>query len=201
MDDDEFVLSFDGLPRFGNWTDLLEGVWKMLPISNLEFLSVSDFDILDSVNWVELLKRCTKVTTMQAIGRGTSGLVQALTTPAQLARSTALHADAPIFPKLAFLSLKRLNFAEGQPPSNTLFSVVEEGLRQRKVAYKAPLKILRIDNCAISSKRTRALQKLVKKFHWDGKEGFLDVFEYFYDYDSHSDETGEWWEEFLVDTT
>ena len=224
MDDDEFVLSFDGLPELGNWTDLLEGVWKMLPISNLEFLSVSAFDIIDSVNWVELIKRCTKVTTMQAIGRGTSGLVQALTTPkltnprrggkgkkklrgtrdstpAQLARSTALHADAPIFPKLAFLSLKRLDFAEGQPPSSTLFSVVEEGLRQRKVAYKAPLKMLRIDNCAISSKRTRALQKLVKKFHWDGKEGFLDGFEDFCDYDSHSDETGEWWEEFLVDTT
>ncbi|KAH9980630.1 hypothetical protein BJV77DRAFT_1073459 [Russula vinacea] len=202
MDDDEFVLSFDGLPELGNWTDLLEGVWKMLPISNLEFLSVSAFDIIDSVNWVELIKRCTKVTTMQAIGRGTSGLVQALTTPkltnprrggkgkkkirgtrdstpAQLARSTALHADAPIFPKLA---------------------VVEEGLRQRKVAYKAPLKMLRIDNCAISAKRTRALQKLVQKFHWDGKEGFLDEFEDFGDYDSDSDETGEWWEEFLVGT-
>jgi hypothetical protein len=230
MDHDEFVLSFDELPVHDNWTDpdLLEEVWKMLPISNLEFLSVSAFDIVDSVNWVELLKRCTKVTTMQAIGRGTNDLVRALTTPkltnprrggkgkkkirgsgdgtpAQVAKSTASHADAPIFPKLAFLSLKRLDFAEGKPTSDTLFNVVEEGLRQRKVEYKAPLKMLRIDNCAISVKRTRALQKLVQKFHWDGKEGFLDKFEdfgrRFGDYDSDSDSAGEWWEEFFVDTT
>jgi hypothetical protein len=39
MDDNynEFVLSFDGLPELGNWTDLLERVCKILPISNLEF--------------------------------------------------------------------------------------------------------------------------------------------------------------------
>ncbi|KAF8486832.1 hypothetical protein DFH94DRAFT_3537 [Russula ochroleuca] len=196
-DSDEFALSFDGLPELGDWTDLLEGVCKMLPISNIESLSISAFDIIDSVNWVDLFKRCTNVTTMQAIGRGTSGLVRALTTPkltntrrggkgkkmtrgtgdstpAQPARSTASHADAPIFPKLTFLSLKRLDFGEDQHPSGILFNVVEEGLRQRRVAYKAPLKILRIDNCAISAKRARALEKLVQKFDWDRKERLLD---------------------------
>jgi hypothetical protein len=213
-DDDEFVLSFDGLPELGNWTDLLERVCKILPISNLEFLSIFAPDIVDSVYWVEVFRSCAEVTTMQAVGRGTSSLVRALTTPkltnmrldgkgkqkrrddkdsstaAQPARSTAAHEDAPIFPKLAFLSLKRLEFAENEHNSGILFDVVERGLRQRRVAYKAPLRVLHIDNCAISAKRAKALQKLVEKFHWDGKEGFLDVFEDAGDPDSDSDETG-----------
>jgi hypothetical protein len=129
-DDDEFILSFEGLPEVGHWTDLIEQVCKMLPISNIEFLSISASDIVNIVNWAELFKGCTKITTIQAIGRGTSGLVRALTTPkvtntrrgrkwkkarrdnrdttpAQPAKSNASHAHVPIFPKLAFLSLKR----------------------------------------------------------------------------------------------
>jgi hypothetical protein len=132
-----------------------------------------------------------EVTTIQAVGRGTSSLVRALTTPkltntrhdgkgkqrrhddrdgstpAQLAKSTAIHEDAPVFPKLAFLSLKRLDFAENERHSGTgiLFDVVERGLRQRRVAYEAPLKVLHIDNCAISAKRAKTLQKLVQTFH------------------------------------
>ena len=47
-DDDEFVLSFDGLPKLGNWTDLLERVCKILPISNLEFFSISAPKIVHS---------------------------------------------------------------------------------------------------------------------------------------------------------
>ena len=113
-------------------------------------------------------------------------------TPAQPARSTAIHEDALIFPKLAFLSLKRLDFAENKRRSGTdiLFDVVERGLRQRRVAYEAPLKVLYIDNCAISAKRAKVLQKLVQTFHWDGKEGSLDEFWDTDDYDSDTDETG-----------
>ena len=199
--DAEFVLSFDGLPEHGHWTDLIDRVCKMLPISNLEFLSISSPDVVDSVNWVDLFKRCPKVTTVQAIGCGASGLVRALsTTPnsgtrpnrkgkkkggdngdgmstlAQLADSTTPRAHAPVFPKLAFLSLKRLDFAENMRASGILFDVVQKGLRQRKEAYRAPLEILCIDNCVISANRAKALRKLVEMLLWDGKV-FVNEFE------------------------
>jgi len=41
--------------------------------------------------------------------------------------------------------------------------------------------MLRIDDCAISTRRANALQKLVKEFHWDGK----DVFNEYEDADDH----------------
>jgi hypothetical protein len=213
-DHNELVLSFDGLPEIGDWTDIIEQVCNRLPISKVEFLSISAPDVVDPLNLVELFKRCTKVTTMQAIGRGTSGLVRALaapkvaprytpevaprvtntrykklrgrkgpkgkknrrdnrdSTPAQPARSSA--AQVRIFPKLAFLSLKRIGFAEIERPTGIVFDLVERALRQRMVTYKAPLKMLCIDDCAISTKRARALQMLVQKFHWDEEERFLD---------------------------
>jgi hypothetical protein len=125
MDGDaEFVPSFDGL-RLDSYSNLLKEVCEVLPISNLESLSISSFYISDFINWVRLFERCTKVATMQAIGGGTSSFVRALTTPeatntkpdkrlddrnstpAQPARSTASPVDAPIFPKLTSLSLDR----------------------------------------------------------------------------------------------
>ena len=36
------------------------------------------------------------------------------------------------------------------------------------------LKMFRIDDCAISSRRAKALQNLVQEFHWDGKEVIFD---------------------------
>jgi hypothetical protein len=210
--DDEFVLSFDWLPEFGNWTELLEQTCKMLPISNLEFLSISAPDIVNPINWVELFKRCTKVTAMQATGCRTSGLVRALTTPkvtntrrgwkgkktgqdnsdgtsAQSARSTVSRAQATIFPNLTSLSLKRLNFAERVHSSGILFNVVKKGLRQRKAAYNTPLKMLRIDDCAISAERAKALQGLVQTFHWDGNESFFDKSEGFCHRSADSDKS------------
>jgi hypothetical protein len=210
--DAEFVLSFDEV-RLGNYSDLLERVCKMLPISNLEFLSISSFYIGDSVNWVELFKRCTKITAIQAIGGGTSSFVRALTIPeatntkpnekgkqkrrddrdstlAQPGRSTSSAADGPIFPKLTFLSLKRQDFSEGQHPSGNLFDVVERGLRQRVVAYNTPLEMLHIYNCFISAQHAEALQKLVQKFHWDQDEGF-DGFDNFDDYVRYNPDTDE----------
>ncbi|KAH9985021.1 hypothetical protein BJV77DRAFT_1086614 [Russula vinacea] len=84
------------------------------------------------------------------------------------ARSTGAPADAPIFPKLTFLVLNSLDFCEGPLPSGVLFYVVERGLHQRKAASKAPLKVLRADNCVISAKRAKALQKLVQQFGTTG---------------------------------
>ena len=190
--DDEFVLSFDRMPRKG----LIEQVCKMLPISNLESLSICAVDVVVPVfdlDWIELFERCPKVTTLQAVGKVTSSLVRALTTRklpntrhgckekksrhdsrdrtlAQPVKSTVPHTNALILPKLAFLSLKSLDFRESILGSN-LLDVVEDGLRQRKVAYGAPLKTLFIDDCTISTKRAKALEKLVEKLDWDGDEG------------------------------
>ncbi|KAF8486844.1 hypothetical protein DFH94DRAFT_841313 [Russula ochroleuca] len=204
-DDNEFVLSFDRLPELSHHTDLLESVCKILPISNLEFLSICAFG---SLNWVELFKRCTKLAMLQVIGPGTSSLVRALTTPkvpnarrgwnwkkrrdsrdntpAQPTRSPAAHAHARMFPKLKFLSLNGLDFSEKESPSGILFDVVDKVLRQRKAPRKAPLRMLRIDNCAISARRAKALQRLVQEFHWDGKEVFFDENEDVNDYPSGS---------------
>jgi F-box-like len=192
MDGDaEFILSFDGL---GNFSDLLKGVCKMLSISNLKFLSISSYYFGDTVNWAELFEGCTEVTTLQIIGLGASSFVWALTAPeatnanpnkegkqkrtdnrdstlAQPAGSTASRADAHIFPKLMFLSLKGLDFAEEYAPAGILFDVVKRGFLQRKVAYNEPLKMLRIDNCTIIAWRAEALQKLVQEFHWDKFQG------------------------------
>jgi hypothetical protein len=228
MDDkEEFLLSFNELPELGLWTDLVERVCKMLPISNVQCLSISSRDIVDSINWVDLFKRCTKVTAMQAIGRGTTSLVRALTTkltnmrpggprsgkgrkmrgnnrdgtPAQPARSTAPHAQAPIFPKLTSLSLMEMDFSEKEHPSGILFDVVEKGLRQRRSAYRAPLKTLEIEKCAISARRAKALEKLVQGFHWDGEEVIRDEFEDFDDDDPEFVGPVGAWEDLSFSTT
>jgi hypothetical protein len=210
-DDEDFILTFRGLPEDGDWTGLIERVCKMLPISNLEFLSISVPGLVGPVNWTELFERCIKLTTIQAVGPGTSSLVRAFitpkavntghggkgkkrgrdngdSTPAQPAGSTASDAQVPTFPKLAFLSLKALDFAENEHPSGVLFDIVQKGLRQRMVTNGA-LKMLRIDECAISPRRAKALEKLVWKFHWDGEESPLEEYE---EYDVPS----SWWGEF-----
>ena len=186
IDDAELVLSFDELCKLGHSTDLLQQACKMLPISNVEFISMSVSEIFD-IDWVELLSCCTNVNTMQAIGPGTSSIVRALTaltvtnagsskegrkrrrdnresTVVQPA-STVAHAHAAIFPKLKFLGLRDLDFAA---PGN-LFDVVERGLQQRMVMSGALLKIL-ISDCSISTKRANALRKLVQDFHWDDNQ-------------------------------
>jgi hypothetical protein len=118
----ELVLSFDRLSNPGRSTDLLKQACKMLPISNLEIISMSATHIVD-INWAELFSSCTNVTTIQANGNGTSSLVRALTAPTVTnddrastlvqPASTVAHAHAAIFPKLKFLELFRLNFSEG----------------------------------------------------------------------------------------
>lgn len=191
-EDDMFVLLFGGVPELGEWTDFINQACKVLPISNLEFLSIHAPGIVHSIDWVEVFEQCTEITTMEAVGRGTSSLVRAITTrntkarpgrskrrdnrnstPAQPARSTASHAHVPSFPKLAFM-LTRLDFAQRKRSSGILFDVVQKGLQERMAAYRGyrALKMLRIENCIVSAKRAKALQKLVQSFHWDGKESF-----------------------------
>ena len=210
--DDGFVLLFEGLPENGNWTDLIKRVCNMLHISNLKFLSISDPPgIVDPIFWVEVFeRRCTKVTTIEAIGRGTSSLVRALATPkvtnngrggrveaarhdddeSTPAQATWSSAPVSIFPKLAYMLLKKMDFAENKPPLGILSDIVQEVLREHTgMEADGTLKMLRIENCNISAKRAKALEKIVPKFHWDGKENFSD------DCDEGVYRGGPWWEE------
>jgi hypothetical protein len=78
----ELVLSFDNIFKESDSTDLLKQACKILPISNLEFISMSAVSTtVDDIYWAELFSCCTNVVTMQAIGHGTSSLVRALTAP------------------------------------------------------------------------------------------------------------------------
>jgi hypothetical protein len=184
----ELVLSFDKLSTHRRSVDLFKQACKMLPISNLEFISMAGNGVID-INWVELFSCCTNVTTMEAIGLGASGLVRALTAPTvtnagsskegrerkQDSRSTVVqpastvaHAHAAIFPRLKHLGLTELNLylSEGKHTSEILFDVFERGLQQRMAASASPL-TLRVSNCDISPEKANDLRKLVQDFHWD----------------------------------
>ena len=190
----ELFLSFEGLSGPGHSTDLFHQACKMLPISNLEFISMSTNDIID-INWFELFICCTSVTTMKAIGLGTSSLVRALAAPtvtnsgSSVERrkrkhddrdstlvqpdSTVTHTHPAIFPKLRFLELTKLNFSEGTSPAPGILSdVFKRGLQQRMAASGRRLKLLCISDCDIDAEYANDLQKLVEDFHWDGKETF-----------------------------
>jgi hypothetical protein len=194
----ELVLSFD--IKHGFSTDLLEQACKILPISNLESISMSTTRIID-INWVEIFSCCTNVTSVQV--HGASGLVRALTAPtvtnavsnkrgrkrkhdnreSTLVQTfnTVVHADATIFPKLKVLGLTELDFFEGDGPSGTLFDVFERGLQQRTAASGVPLKLLRISDCIISTEHANDLHNLVQDLHWDENEGLSDESEDFDD--------------------
>ena len=183
----ELVLSLNGLSTPGHLSDLLKQTCKMLPISNLESISMSADNIID-INWVELFSCCTNVTTMQAIGPGTSSFVRALTasmvTDAESGKdgrkqthdsrgsnqvqqaSSVAQAHAAIFPKLKFLGLTNLDFSENKLRLCIPFDVFERGLQQRMVESGAPLKFLRISHCDIGPENVNDLQKLVQELHW-----------------------------------
>jgi hypothetical protein len=210
----EFVLSFDGLAEVAHWREILERACKMLPISNLEFLSIATPELVGPVNWAELFQRCTNITTIQTVGRGTSGLIRALTPPntkkgkKKKRDSSGTSAIPPprsiLFPNLTSLLLENLDFNESKPPSGVLYEDLANGLRLRKSTHNVPIKKMRVDHCVITVKRANALKKLVKEFCWDGEEGLLnafDEFDDFGDYDSDFVESGGRWEDFYIGST
>ena len=208
----ELVLSFDSQLEPDRSKGLLEQACKMLPISNLESISVSTINTIDTIdiNWVELFSCCPNVTSMLANGHETSGLVRALTAPTVTdagsnregwkhnngenmlvqPTSTVAHAHAALFPKLKFLELAGLTFAVGNHISGTLFDDFERGLQQRMAVSGAPLTLLRISDCYISNDQANGLQKLVQDFHWD-EDG--STFEF--GHSSASDWDLEWWDD------
>ena len=203
MDDEgEFVLSFDGFAEeAGHWNEILERACKILPISNLEFLSVSTPDTVGLVNLAELFKHCTNVTTIQAIGRGTSNFIRALT-PEDGSGTSAIPAPRPIiFPNLTSLLLDNLDFTEIKPRSGVLYDVIANGLRQRQSTYNAPIKKIRIDRCVITDDRANSLEKHVAEFHWDRGAGLFDAYdecEDFEDYESDSSGPAAEWDDLVV---
>ena len=219
----ELFLSFDGLSAFGTSTqgDILRRLCSMLTISNLEFLSISAPDVGQSVDWFELFQHCKKVTTIQARGRGTNGLMPSLAPPkstnanpprvkgkkgrrdngqtrTQATNSVAgAHAPATPFPKLTSLMLENLDFGAHLLRGGVLYDVLANTLRRRKENHMQ-LKTLSVDRCVISIKRANCLKRHVGELRWDGDEG-VSYYDGWDDYDYSSDliETGARLEDFF----
>jgi hypothetical protein len=184
------TLSFSAPFSFDSHVDILGQVCSMLPISNIEFLSINAPEIDRSVNWGELFQRCAKLTTIEANGHGASGLLKELAPPKPRqaekgrkrklddrgvpARSSSSHtatADmpVPIFPELTSLFVKDLDFSEPGHHPDALYDALSTMLRRRR-ACEVPLKMLRIYNCIVTTNRANALGKLVPEFARNGNE-------------------------------
>jgi len=186
------------LPEFRELihTDILKQLCSMLPISNLEFLSISASDTIQSVNWYDLFQRCKNVTTIQAKGCGTIRFLQALAPPkvtdttargkgkkrkrgkratqVQAANnSPGVRATATAFPKLTSLLLEDLNLAAAVPDHGTLYDILMNAVQWRKT-NKMPLKTLAVDFCAITARPANSLKKHVENFSWDGEDCSTD---------------------------
>jgi hypothetical protein len=182
----------------------------MLPISNIEFLSISAPNMNRSVNWGELFQRCAKLTTIEVNGDGTSGLLKelappkfkkapsggkgrkrklgnrAIPGPAPSSNATTADTPVPIFPKLTSLSLRNLDFDEPGDRPPVLFDALSTTLRRRR-ACDVPLKMLRFD-CFIWPNRATSLRKLVPKFVQQGHEASPDGYDDFVDLSDASTE-------------
>ena len=169
---------------------------SMLSISNLKFLSISVPDPVCSIDWPELFQHCKKITTIQAKGPGTSGLLQSLappkptnstsgrggkggeranrTTQTRAANSLAgAHAALSPFPKLRTLLLEDLQFGGALPHFSVLYNALAYTLRRRKES-EIPLKKLCIHRCVISTRQVNCLRRLVRELRWDWKEAPSD---------------------------
>ena len=172
--DAELTISFDRLPlyrlpSFGHLTqqDILEGVFSMLPISNLKFLSISIPAFVPSVKWFELSQRCKKVTTIRASGRGTSDLLTSL-----IPLDIRAYGRIIPFPELESLLLENLDFVNAMSRNGVLklYNLFWMALEDRRCA-NTRLTLLRIDHCVITPDRAECLKKYAQELRWDGDEG------------------------------
>jgi hypothetical protein len=58
--------------EFRQLENIVERACSILPIAELEFLSVSAPDSFHALNWEELFRKCEKLTTIEASGHGTT---------------------------------------------------------------------------------------------------------------------------------
>ncbi|KAI0280964.1 hypothetical protein BC826DRAFT_975018 [Russula brevipes] len=183
------ALALSFLPPFEANVDILGQVCSMLPISNIEFLSISAPNMDRSVNrqWGEHFQRCVKLTTIEANRHGASGLLKELAppkpkkapsggkgrkrklddrgvpVPASSSHTATADTPVPIFPKLTSLCLKNLDFGRPTHHPDPIYGALSNMLRWRR-ACEVPLKMLRMDHCFITTNRTDALRKLVPEF-------------------------------------
>jgi hypothetical protein len=195
----ELTLSFDGLPKSApsRQSDILGQVCDILPTSNLEFLSISVHGTtqMESVNWYELFLHCKNITTIQARGRGTCGLLQSLAPPKHADASScsevevrhdnrlgATHAQvretnnagssratattATTTPFPKLACLLLEDLSLKSPISN--FHILADALRWRKM-NNSPVTTLSMHRCIITSSCANRLRKYVQEFRWDGE--------------------------------
>jgi hypothetical protein len=193
--DAELTMSFHGLSLFSRSTQggILAAVFGMLPISNLEFLSIWVPGFVSSVNWYELSQHCENVTTIQANGHGTDGFLRSLA-PLEPTKTTSgskgdkgrcvnratgvqgtiniasTHTPITPFPKLTSLLLKNLNFTFTMDRYGPLYDAFAYVLRRRR-ANNTPLNVLGLDHCVIPLDRAKDLGSYVQELRWDGDGG------------------------------
>ncbi|KAI0289292.1 hypothetical protein BC826DRAFT_1187913 [Russula brevipes] len=201
---------------FEDEVDILGQVCSMLPLSNIEFLSINHaFGMDRSVNWSELFQRCAKLTTIEANGRGASCLLKELAPPkpkkaasgekgrkrklndrrvpasASSSHTTTANMPVPIFPNLTCLFINDHHLCEPahHPGASALYDALLTMLRRRR-ACKVPLKMLKIEDCFdqfITTDRAKALRKLVPKFLQYGIESDGSSLDESDDFDDLSD--------------
>ena len=207
----ELTLCFDGISISDFEESILGRMCSILPISNLELLSISAIDddnVIQSGNWYELFQQCNNVATIQAKGRGTINLFLALAPPKVTDtmtgskgrkwrrdnRSTPVQAGDNVigthatttFPKLTALCLDDLNLSIAMPYCGTLYDVLMNAILWRE-KHKVPLKTLSINRCTIPTNCANNLKKCVQEFSWDGDEGATNDEWDGYDSDDSSD--------------
>ena len=196
----ELILSF----HWHEWTefdhlnqaDILGRLCNMLSISNLKFLSISIPDPVCPIDWPELFQHCKKITTIQAKGPGTSGLLQSLAPPKStnatsgrggkgrerdnkktqthaINSATSAHAAPSPFPKLRTLLLEDLQFGGVLPHFSVMYNVLAHTLRRRKES-ETPLRKLCFHHCVISTRQANCLRRLVRDLRLDWEEASLD---------------------------
>jgi hypothetical protein len=202
----ELSLSFISHSEFRQLENIVERACSVLPIAELEFLSVAAPDLSHPLNWEELFRKCEKLTTIEASGHGTTSLLQAITpskapptppnnskgkkkrrgkkdVPSQPADTPPV--SPPIFPQLKSLHLKGFDFSELVPQTGNVYDVLVTAIQRRK-NRKKPLKTLCIDRSILCQRQATALEKLVREFHWSGEEAMsFDEYD-FDDFDHYS---------------
>ena len=216
----ELSVSFITHFEFRQLEDILERACCIMPIAELEFLSIAAPDSPHSLDWGEIFRKCAKVTTIEVSGHGTTTLLQTMTppkatpkpsnngkgkkkgrggkkdVPPQAADNTPVC--APIFPKLTSLLLKKFDFSESVPHVGIVYNVLMAAIRGRS-RRKIPLKMLSIERSILCQRRATALEKVVRDFHWSGEEAMsFDEYD-FDDFDHYSSDYHDArWEDFFV---
>lgn len=221
-DTPELSLLFIAHSEFGQFENILERACGILPITEVEFLSISAPDSFHSLNWGDLFRKCAKVTTIEASGHGTTTLLQTITPPKAHPKPSNNFKGkkkgrgkkevppppvdnapvcAPVFPKLTSLLLKKFDFSESAPPFGTVYNVLMT-LIQRRKNRKVPLKMLSIERSILCQQHASTLEKLVREFHWSGEDA-MSFDEYDFDEFDHysSDYHGARLEDFFVGTS